>query len=566
MKIVKNQTTLSKKEWAKYSEISDQTNLFEYLLKQQNLEEKEISKFLSPSLDDLHDPMLMSGMTQAVKRIQKAIEENERIMVYGDFDTDGITSTVILTQGLRDLGGNISYRIPCRVKDSHGLKKELIDEIASKEVSLLITCDCGINEYIETQYATEKGIDVIITDHHDPDPERFPETALAVLNPLQYNCNYPCKTLAGAGVAFKLIQALSISSPLNLSTFLPIAAIGLVADCVPLTGETRTIAKLGLKQLQNSQWEGLQKLLDFTDTDPNEINETTVGFTIGPRLNAASRIGDVTRAVELFLGDPVRHDERIQYLESLNEQRKQKTEETLAHAMTQLDENRSCQILYAPEWEQGILGLIGGRLCEKLDQPIIALRKTETGSLAASCRAPEGCNMIEALRSVDSLLGKYGGHDGAAGFEIQEKNISDLKKELDKHFKSQERIIPPLNITTSISGELVNEEVANFLNTLAPFGIGNPAPIFCFENVQILEKSWMGKSEMHFKIQGMKDHQIFEFLVFFRPEWFADIQPEKSVNIAFNINESYWRGERQIKLKLVDIMMQEQQQEVVVDK
>ena len=567
--LVKNQTSLSGKSWTSAPKLSSLEELFSHILPNSD------ESFLQPRLKDLHDPLLMAGMDTAVTRIQQAIDEKERIMVYGDFDTDGITSTVILVQALRDLGGIVSYRIPCRVNDSHGLKNHHIDEIASKDVGLIITCDCGINDHQEVSHAKSLGLDVIITDHHDPDPERFPNDATAVLNPLQHNCNYPCKTLSGAGVALKLVQALqeAAKQPSNqaakskhssvtrslghLKTYLDIAAIGLIADCVPLTGESRTMAKLGLQQLKQTQWSGLQQLLTFTDTDTNEIDENTVGFTIGPRLNAASRIGDVTRAVELFLGDSSKHLQRIEYLEQLNTQRKQRTEETLTQALKQIDETQSCQLLYHPEWEQGILGLVAGRIYEKIDQPVILARQAGE-KIAASCRAPAGYSMITALRAIEDLLGKYGGHDGAAGFEAPLENKDLITQRLHEYFLGQERAESEIKIQAALSANLINYATADFLQSLAPFGVGNQAPIFSFQQTKIISKQWMGQTENHFKITGIKDDQVFEFLVFFRPEWFSQILEESTVNIAFNLNESWWRGERQLKLKVVDLRTEAQ--------
>jgi single-stranded-DNA-specific exonuclease len=421
-------TSFSGKSWTPSSEkIESFTHLMEVLLTERGLRKpEEISRFLSPCLTHLHDPFQMHDMQRACERILQARAKKERVMILGDFDADGITSTVILTDALKRLGLPVSYRIPDRNQDSHGLKNYLIDEIAQKEVSVVISCDCGINDNKEVQYAREKyDLDVIITDHHTSDPGRYPDRAVAVLNPKKSDCDYPEKELSGAGVAFKLITALASliyeKNPEKIADFLrpylEISAIGLVADCVRLQGENRILVRYGLEGLKNSAWDGLQKLLKRNQINPQNINADTIGFCIAPRLNAASRMGDVLRAAQLFLGDRVQNFERLSYLERLNKERQIITEQYFQEAYPQFDPQKKYQIFLEKNWKPGILGLIGSRFVEKYDQPIIAAQIREDGFMAASCRAPEGYSMVEALQSCgEGFLSRWAGMPERRGF------------------------------------------------------------------------------------------------------------------------------------------------------
>jgi single-stranded-DNA-specific exonuclease len=555
-----NHKSLLGKTWEILGVFRENTDLIPELFpKIKSPDPSALDRFLNPALEDLHDPFLLHGMDTATQSILRAIEKGDRIMVFGDFDTDGITSTVLLVSTLQKLGANVSYRIPDRRRDSHGLKTYLIDEIAQCEVKLIVSCDCGINDQAEVAYARSLGMETIISDHHQPDPRRFPDQALAVINPHQTHCPYPESILAGVGVAFKIAQALAekkLKTPNSiaefLTPFLEIAAIGLISDCVPLVGENRILTHYGLQQMKNSHWPGLRQLLERCAIAPEQINTDTVGFYIAPRLNAASRLGDVTRAVQLFLGEEPRHFERLTYLEQCNTQRREKTQDGISLAAEQIDPTSSCQLLLDPEWETGILGLIASHYAEALYQPVI-VGNIEGDMISASCRAPEGYSIIAGLRSCEEgLLTHFGGHAGAAGFRIHTDRWSLLKKTLDDHFSQQNRIIPTLRVY-QITGKMLSNELIKILERLEPFGVGNPAPQFLLCGVKIDRIQTMGAEKKHLRIKAQHDNNPLDFVAFFRGEWIECIRPGDEVNIIFTLQKQYWRGRTSLQLRVLDV-------------
>ena len=558
---MKKQESFLKNIWLEAPFIQEESVLFSRFLEMKGLREVEdIQSFLFPDETQILDPFGMRGMDLAVERIFAAIEAGERIMIFGDFDTDGITATVILVDGLKKLGAQVSYRIPDRNNDSHGLKKYLIDEIASKEVSLIITCDCGINDQAEVDYAANLGIDVIISDHHDPDLDRFPTNALAVLNPKQSDCLYGETHLSGAGIAFKIIQALvsqKIVEPEQQDVFLhpyyEVASIGTVADCVPLLGENRALVKKGLKNLQNPSWGGLGHILDIAGASKAQINEETIGFAIAPRLNAASRLGNVLQASELFLGKTSEHKTRLNYLESLNQERRSITKTSTESAELQIVEGALFQCLVSEDWEVGVLGLIGSRLVEKLGVPLLVGKIKENKIIAFSCRAPKGFNIIEGLRSCGDIFINCGGHAGAAGFSIEACNLEVLKERLLDYFSKFEVSQKTLEIASFVSPQLLTFELIDFLKQLAPFGIENPVPLLGLQNCRILDINYLGKDQAHIKMQIEVAGVNLSVVGFFMPEALIYTQIGASVDMVVKISENHWQGNKSLQLHLVDM-------------
>ena len=554
-------TSLLNKKWQDAPEIKNQEELFNLLLKNRGLDSNEkIQNYLYPKLEDLHDPYEMDGMDRAVDRIVQAIEKQERIIIYGDFDTDGITSTVILVSALQELGGQVSYRIPDRAQDSHGLKEHLIEEIASKEVKLMITCDCGINEAKEVRYAQSLGMDVIVTDHHDPDPDRFPSEAVAVINPSLTHCPYPDENLSGSGIAFKLISALADrffhtkqAKGNFLHIFLEINALGVIADCVPLQGENRILAKHGLNNIKTTRWEGLKKLLQFSEIDFNGINEETVGFHIAPRLNAASRIGNVMTAVQLFLGDKQKHQSLIRELEELNEYRRELTQQAMGECSSQVVEGRKFQFFAHTDWIPGVLGLVAGRYAEMLNVPVIAMRLNEDDTVSASCRAPEGYSIIEALRTCGHLLHRYGGHDGAAGFATKKEYLDEIKSILEQYFQVIQKPDLSTKIEAFLSPSVLDFGLVDFLKELSPFGVGNPLPTFGFQEVKILDVRQIGADKNHLRVVGAIERKEVDFIGFFLGDLFEKLHAGQILDILFTVGENHWKGERKLQLRIIDL-------------
>lgn len=547
-----------KKEWKSDKKITQKAGIIESLLQKKGLQEQgKINAFLHPSLSDISSPLEMVDIKEALKRIRTAFQKKERIIVFGDFDADGITSTVLLVSALQKLGGIVSYRIPDREKDSHGLKKYHIDSLKEKEVDLIITCDCGVNDKESIEYATEQGIDVIVTDHHTPKEDFFPKTALAVLNPKQIRCAYPFKELAGVGVAFTLISALAEELleaddlPSFLQPYLELVALGTVADCVPLVDENRILVRYGLECMKETSWEGLQMLFERSNIDLSTITEDTIRFAIAPRLNAASRIGNVIHAVQLFLGDRAGHFERLTYLDQLNKERQELTHKALLQVENQ-DQDEDIVFVHDPDWRPGILGLVAGKLVEKYSRPVVALCDYE-GLLHASCRSCPGISIIKGLQTCEDVLLYFGGHDGAAGFRMEKEKLPLLKQRLQVYFQVQKKQHIPLDITGDISASLIDLETIQILNQFRPFGEGNSIPLWKFSKVLIHDWKLMGAEQNHIRLFGIYDEKPIQIVGFFMGDVENMLQEGSFYDCVVELDESVWQGERRVDIRLVDI-------------
>ncbi len=560
---MKKQQSFLEKTWKTGPEISKLDELQEVLLHNRALTDTEkIQSFLHPSLAGLHSPWDMKGMKKGVERILSAIMNQERIVVFGDFDVDGVTSTVILVSGLKELGAKVSYRIPSRATDSHGMKKHILDEIAEQEVKLIITCDCGMNDREEVMHASALGMDVVITDHHEPKPNEFPNKAVAVINPRQKECTYPDKDLAGAGVAFKLISALaeqSFDDIESIMRFLPkyleLAAIGSIADCVSLQGENRTIAKFGLEKLKTTHWDGLRLLLEENNGGLEHIDEQTIGFVVAPRINASSRMGDVYWAVQLFLENKDKHPERLQKLDQFNEQRKELTQKSLEESQEQVKENVPFQLFFDEKWEPGILGLVASRQSENLQMPIAACTIRKDGVLTASCRAPEGYSIIEGLSACEELFTQYGGHRGAAGFVADKEKREAIHSALEKYFASCKQEKKDTSVEAFISPELIDSDLTEFLHYLSPFGAGNQEPIFGLHNFKITDVQIVGKEKNHLKLIGNCEGAELDFMAFFADGLRDQLHIGDTVEVLFTISENVWKGEKRVQLRVKDVAL-----------
>lgn len=508
----------------------------------------------------VYDAFDLPDVSTAVERIKKSIDAQEKIMVFGDFDTDGITSTVILVHALEQLGACISYRIPERATDSHGLKTHLIDEIAQTKTDLIITCDCGTNDKFEVSYAQSLGMEVIITDHHEVRTEVFPESAVAVVNPKRPDSCYQNANLSGSMVAYKLIEAYITRYPPQssidpcefLQPYLELATIGLVADCMPLVGENFILVKQGIKLLQKTQWPALQNLLTRFGIQGAMISEETIGFIIAPHLNAASRLGDVRQAVQIFLGDRQRMSARIEYLVNLNLERKCQTEQAQLEAQTQLRADRSFQLIRSKNWGVGILGLVAGRLCEQLGQPVIAVREEADGSLKASCRSTESVSMIQILEAMPDCFTVFGGHMGAAGFQSHVDKWKILEQQLETYFKS--KVIAPSKLLVKgiLPESLLQLEVLDLLREYGPYGVGHSLPQFLLPYIEVLEFKVMGSQKNHLDLLCLYEGKPLRVVGFFMNQILQKVVIGACLDLVVKLGDNYWQGRRSLQVLLVD--------------
>ena len=522
------------------------------------------SRFMQPSLDHLLDPMGLTDMGRAVERLLQAIARGERIAVHGDYDVDGITSTVILRRALELLGADVVHFIPERVRDGYGLQPASIDRLQQDGVRLVISVDCGIRADEAATRARDLGIDLIITDHHEPGDE-LPH-ALAVINPKRHDCTYPDKNLAGVGVALKLVQALCTCTGHGnwLPAFVKVAAIGTLADVVPLTGENRIIAKLGLGMLSKGPHKvGLRALLDVCGLTGREIDSYHIGFVVAPRVNAAGRMSTPDIAARLLLAaDETMGEEAralAQQLDAENLRRQQEEADIVSEAKgiveTDLDVGSRTVLVVAGEgWHRGVIGIVASKLVEAFHRPAIVI--STDGDLAhGSCRSIPSFNMLAALESCAELMSKFGGHKQAAGLTLETSRIRELRTRIN-HFAdaclTPDDLRPRLWIDGSLTFRSINEQVVSELSTLAPFGAGNPCPIFRTSRVEIVDGPRRLK-ERHLKMAFKQDGRILRGVAWRASERESFVAEHRAaIDLAFSLENDMYNGERYLQLSVAD--------------
>jgi single-stranded-DNA-specific exonuclease len=522
------------------------------------------TRFLKPSLADLHDPFALADMGVAVDRILKAIDQHERIAIHGDYDVDGVTSTVILRRALEMLGADVTHFIPERLRDGYGLQSASLDRLRAEGVQLVISVDCGIRGIDAALHATSLGLDLIITDHHEPDTDL--PAAVAVINPKRHDCTYPDKNLAGVGVALKVVQALCMRRERTawLPAFVKIAAIGTLADVVPLVGENRIIAKLGLGMLSRGPHRiGLRSLLDVCGLTGREIDSYHIGFVLAPRVNAAGRMSTPDIAARLLLAaDEAMADEARELAEQLNSEnlrRQQEEAEIVAQARklveTDLEIGSRTVIVVAGEgWHRGVIGIVASKLVDAFHRPAIVL--SIDGDVAhGSCRSIPSFNMLGALESCADVLVKFGGHKQAAGLTLEAARIRELRSRVNDHADDRlgpDDLRPRLWIDGSLAFRSINEQVASELLTLAPFGAGNPNPIFRTSRVEIVDGPRRVK-ERHLKMAFKQDGRVMRGIAWRASEREGFVNEHRgAIDLAFSLEQDLWNGERYLQLSVAD--------------
>ena len=521
-------------------------------------------RFLFPSLDDLLDPDRLTDLPVAVDRILSAIANKERIAIHGDYDVDGVTSTVILRRALELLGADVTHFIPERLRDGYGLQPASIERLHALGVALIISVDCGIRGVEAAARARALGLDLIITDHHEPDTE-LPQ-ALAVINPKRHDCSYPDKNLAGVGVALKLVQALCIKTGHTswLPAFVKVAAIGTLADVVPLTGENRVIAKLGLEMLSKGPHKvGLRSLLDVCGLIGKEIDSYHIGFVLAPRVNAAGRMSSPDIAARLLLAsDEAMRDEArelAQQLDTENIRRQQEEAEIVTAARkaveTDLEIGSRTVIVVAGEgWHRGVIGIVASKLVDAFHRPAIVI-STDGDVAHGSCRSIPSFNMLGALESCGEVMSKFGGHKQAAGLTMASTRVRELRARVNDYADGclqPDDLRPRIWIDGALGFRSIDEQMASELTSLAPFGAGNPRPIFRTSGVEIVDGPRRLK-ERHLKMAFRQDGRVMRGIAWRaseREEFVAEHRT--AIDLAFSLEQDTWEGERYLQLSIAD--------------
>ena len=522
------------------------------------------SRFIRPSLDHLLDPMGLIDMDRAVDRLLQAIARNERIAVHGDYDVDGITSTVILRRALELLGAQVIHFIPERLRDGYGLQPAALERLHAEGVQVVVSVDCGIRGADAARRARELGLDLIITDHHEPDTT-LPD-ACAIVNPKRHDCRYGDKDLAGVGVALKLVQALCARSGKNswLPAFVKIAAIGTLADVVPLVGENRVIAKLGLQLLSKGPHKiGLRALLDAAGLTGKQIDSYHIAFMLAPRVNAAGRMSTPDIATRLLLAsDEGMADEArglAEQLEIENTRRRQEEQDIVAKARKVIETDpevgsRSVLVVAGEGWHRGVIGIVASKIVDAFYRPTIVL-SIEDGIAHGSCRSIPGFDMLAALESCAPMMLRFGGHRQAAGLQIESARIKEFRQAINVWGEERlgpDDLRPRLWLDGPLSFGHISSQVAEELTMLAPFGPGNPKPVFHTSSVQIVDGPRRLK-DRHLKMSFRQDSRTFRAIAWNAAEREDALGAKKDgVELAFSLENNEFQGEKYLELRVED--------------
>lgn len=517
-------------------------------------------EFLNPSLSHLHDPFLLKGMREAVDRIQEAIEHREKILVWGDYDVDGTTGTVLLRRAFKVLGVESEFHVPNRFTEGYGVNIPALKAAQERGVSLVITVDCGIRSFEPLEWARDQGLDVIVTDHHLSDESKGNPPALAVVNPNQPGCEYPDKHLAGVGVAFKLATALLTKAGLEyeIPGFLKIAAIGTVADVMDLTGENRAIVAIGLKDLLLTDNCGLRALMEVADCT-SEMTSYHIGFRIGPRINAAGRMDVAKHVVELLEETDFSKARQLAgLLDSRNRERQQTQQRITELAFAEAAEHGTANfVVVAGEgWHRGVIGLAASRIAEKLYRPTIVF-SIEDGMAHGSARSIPGFHVLNALEAADDLFEQFGGHRAAAGMTIASERIPELRKRLSEYADnvlSDDDLVPGLSVDAVLLPETIDLRLFEALSALEPFGQGNPKPVFVTKCLFLREDPLVMKDKhLKLKLVSESGRQL-------EAVWWDGVDRSNGrtlrrgsrIELAYVLEVNNWQGNRKIQLVVED--------------
>jgi single-stranded-DNA-specific exonuclease len=525
-------------------------------------DERAARVFLSPTYDQLHEPYAMLGMKEAVARLRRAVEDGEKVLIYGDYDVDGTTGTAVLLRALKLLGAQAGFHIPHRFTEGYGIQQAALEKALADGYKLVVSIDCGIRAHEPLYWARDNGLDVIITDHHLPDEKEGAPPALAVLNPNQAGCEYPDKHLAGVGVAFKLVHALfrEYGREAQVPAFMKVVAIGTVADVAKLTGENRTIVSIGLKDLAQVANPGLRALIDVAGCgDGKGMTAYDLGFRLGPRINAAGRMDAARAVVELF--DTRNFDEArrlANHLDARNEERKTVQQQIIDLAIAEVKDPKDCYVavIAGEGWHRGVIGIAASKIAERLNRPCIVL--SVDGEMAhGSGRSIEAYHLLNGLTACSDLFEKFGGHSHAAGITIRPTRIEELRRRLNEHAATcltSDDLEPLVKIDLELRPEDVTFSLARDLDALEPFGAGNPRPVFMTRNLRRLSEPVVIKDKhLKFRLAGPQNRPL-------EAVWWNCVETpgqtpdlNGSIELAYTLETSAWNNEYRMQLNVSDL-------------
>ncbi len=550
-------------------ELSISPILSQLLVQRDILTFEDARSFFRPDLADLHDPFLMADMQNAVNRLTSAMQKNEKIIVYGDYDVDGTTSVSLVYKFLKQFYANIEFYIPDRYTEGYGISVQGIDYAATNGFKLIIALDCGIKAIEKVKYATEKGVDFIICDHHTPDDTLPP--AVAVLDPKRIDCQYPYKHLSGCGVGFKLMQAFAITNNIDFSKLTPLLdllALSIASDIVPITGENRILAFFGLKQINSSPSVGVKAILDVCSLADRDITISDIVFKIGPRINASGRMKQASEVVELLVsGDHAFAKEKSDTINDYNNDRKDLdkfiTDEAIA--LIGADDrykNRKSIVVHKADWHKGVIGIVASRLTEEFYKPSIVLANSN-GLASGSARSVPGFDIYKAIDSCRDLLETFGGHMYAAGLSMKEENIPAFTDRFEQFVAEnilEEQTYPQIEIDAVLEFKDITPKFFRVLKQFAPFGPGNMKPIFVSKKVLDFGTSRLvGKEQEHLKLEliDTSSENVMNGIAFRMHEYNAHLKALNPLDICYTLEENNFNGNTSIQLMIRDIKIDE---------
>ena len=527
------------------------------ILIQRGIGPEEADAYLHSQYSHLHDPFLLPDMKPAVERIVRAVNEGENILIYGDFDADGITSTAILYDVLSLFSPNVDYYIPNRLIEGYDLGNEVVSYAAERKQTLMITVDCGTKAVEPTARAKQLGLDVIITDHHKVG-EEIPQ-ALAVVNPKRKDSEYPFNRLAGVGVVYKLIQALAGNFPdIAPESYLDLVALGTVADVVPLVGENRTLVKLGLSRLALQERPGISALCQTARVSPRAITSWHISFVLAPRINAAGRLGDATLSLQLLMSKTPNEALRLaSKLETRNRERREICDSVYRQAKEMLKGrvDDECIFLSSKDWHPGVIGIVAARLAEEFLRPAILIT-TDTSPARGSARAIEGFDVVEALTSTEDLLIRFGGHQDAAGFVIDQGDIAELGVRLHEHVRENvvwEDLLTVGKADIECDISEIDESLAEGLAIMEPFGMGNPEPVICIRSARVLSQPEVLR-DRHVRFKITDGFKVITAIAFNHLDFLPVLSSGKPVGLTGRPYMNFWNGRSSLEFRVKELI------------